>query len=90
MAKAKTVAQLRKLLTTKLAVSASIAAEALNIGKIAFDAAVARGAVPTVDLGKGAKRKPIPTAWIRQQLKLEEAQPAKIRTSTEHQSPAPE
>ena len=52
VAKAKTVAQLRKLLTTKLAVSASVAAEALNIGKIAFDGAIARGAVPTVDLGK--------------------------------------
>ena len=72
MAKAKTTTQLRHLLTTQLAVSASVAAQALNIGKDAMDGAIARGAIPTVDLGKGAKRRPVPTSWIRRQLQMME------------------
>ena len=67
-----TPAKLRKLLTTKFTVDASVVAQALGVGKDAINNAIDRGAIPVVDLGEGAKRKPILTSWVRQQLRMED------------------
>jgi hypothetical protein len=68
-----TAAQIRRLLRQKLAVSPAIAAVALGVGQDAVDNAIERGAIPTVDLGPGARKRPIPTSWLRKVLGLEKA-----------------
>jgi hypothetical protein len=67
----KTADELKRLLHTKLALSKRLTAQCLGIGQTAMDGAVRRGAVPTVDLGKGSRRETVPTAWTRQQLGME-------------------
>lgn len=65
-----TPAKVRHLVLTQLAVSPPIAALALGIGETALDGAIKRGAVPVVDLGEAARRRQIPTSWLRQQLRI--------------------
>jgi hypothetical protein len=65
------MAQVRRLLHSQLAVSPEVAAIALGVGKVAVDGAIERGAIPTVNLGEGARKRPIPTAWLREQLRID-------------------
>jgi hypothetical protein len=64
--------ELRHLLLTQLALSKRLTAQCLGIGQTAMDGAVRRGAVPTINLGKGSRRNTVPTSWTRQQLGMEE------------------
>jgi hypothetical protein len=60
------------LLRSRLTVDPSVVQQALGIGEWALDGAIKRGICPAVDLGKGAKRKPIPSWWVLKQLGLSE------------------
>jgi hypothetical protein len=67
-----TMVAVRRLLCSQLAVSPEVAAIALGIGKVALEGAMERGAVPTIDLGDGARKRPIPTSWLREQLRIDD------------------
>ena len=60
------------LLRTRLAVKSTVVAQAFGVGHVAITNGISRGAVPTIDLGKGSRVKPVPSAWVRQQLRLDE------------------
>ena len=67
-----TPAQILELLHTRLAVDPEIVQQAFGIGEDALNGAIERGACPAIDLGPGAKRKPIPSWWVLQKLGLGE------------------
>lgn len=64
--------QILELLRTRLTVDPSVVQQALGIGEFALNGAIERGACPVIDLGPGAKRRPIPSWWVLQQLGLHE------------------
>jgi hypothetical protein len=85
-----TLAELLLLLRTKLAVEPPIVEQALDIGPTALDGAIKRGAVPTVDLGDGARLRRIPTAWLRAQLQIpDDLPPARLGSNTSTESKPP-
>jgi hypothetical protein len=64
--------EILELLRTRLTVDPSVVQQALGIGEWALDGAIKRGVCPAIDLGPGAKRKPIPSWWVLKMLGLQE------------------
>jgi hypothetical protein len=69
MAEKVTDEDIRRAIMTRAAVPQwPHAGRALSLGKDATRAAVKRGEIPTLDFLRGAKAKPVPTAFLRKVL----------------------
>ena len=61
--------EIRRQISTRLAVPLSVAGKALGLGRHAAHTAADRGDIPTVRWG--GKQAPVPTSWLKQVLGLE-------------------
>jgi hypothetical protein len=61
--------EIKRQILTKLTVPPwPTTGRALNLGRSATYDAIARGEIPTIAIGR---KRPVPTAWLRQKLGLE-------------------